>query len=98
MTAKEAMAKLGTCTTAEDVAVLLIAERCSGTSGDSRTCPVAAFLAKCEDLAKPPLVGKETMRVVAPGFDEFVRATPVPVSEFVVRFDKGEWPELDADA
>jgi len=88
----------GLPTTTEALAEFLIGQDCKGTREDGTCCPVANYLDKVGDFVDP-FVDTSYIKVRADEDDEYgeIVDTPEHVRQFVLGFDQGEWPELDAD-
>lgn len=74
----------------EKVAKTLHKKGYKGKRDKPRSCPVARYL---EDTVKCPL------QVMGARIDlhSHILRLPIPVSEFVQRFDNGEYPELETN-
>lgn len=89
LTLEQALAQLPD--SADGIAAYLIEQKCRGVRADSCYCPIAKYLdgagfgsASVADVAVEAYIGD-----IWYGADN-----PPHITEFVRRFDKGEWPEL----
>lgn len=91
-TLAEALAALPT--TADGIATQLRNKGIQGVRTDSCNCPITNYLTSLGF----GLVDVDPGLIEAEGGDGFeVEVTPPGISEFIVRFDGGEWPELVSD-
>lgn len=83
--------------TADGIAEFLIEQECRGNREDGTCCPVARYL---QGTGLFPDAFVDFNWIFSDGADyEGEGIEPPPhIAEFVERFDRGEWPELDANA
>jgi hypothetical protein len=91
---EQALAKLPG--TAEGIAAYLIEQDCRGRRKDSLCCPVANYLDGIGEFHRPEVTENSISYEVGEDDQQMV-LTPDHMTEFITRFDKGEWPELDID-
>jgi hypothetical protein len=91
---QHALASLGP--TAEDVARKLSMHGCRGRRADTWDCPVAHYLERL-GFADPTVDPDEVVIYVDEWRYPLLTGVPSPshVRFFVIRFDRGEWPELE---
>jgi|SRR5882724_6040145 len=84
--------------TADGIAAKFLAEGITGTPQDSCDCPLAAYASR--ETGYSASVGPNNMFVSHRGPESkwtvstFDIPLSEPLSEFVMRFDRGNWPEL----
>lgn len=83
--------------TAEGIAAYLIEKECRGTREDGTCCPLANYLGRISGFTGP-FVDTSYVRAALDG-DRWghMADTPEHIRQFVLGFDRGEWPELDID-
>lgn len=82
--------------TADGIAAHLIALGRKGVPGDGCNCPVSNYLTG-EGFHRVWVAASWTRAYAEPSSGRQVVETPAHITEFVDRFDAGEWPELVAD-
>lgn len=88
LTAREAMHFLAACGTAMQIASFLLEQQCAGRVGDGEACPVSRYLTR---FGSGVVTVDGLMWMDSDGRE---RVTPEAVTQFVMLFDDGEFPEL----
>jgi hypothetical protein len=94
MTLEQALAELPD--TADGIAAYFIAQDCRGRRKDSLRCPIAKYLDGTGEFHRPE-VTESAISYEVGEHDQHMVLTPDHMTEFITRFDKGEWPDLDID-
>lgn len=82
---------------AEDIAGALQSRDIKGDREDCAACPVAVYLMQSDLGLTDVLVGEEEIQLDFDGHAERVDTTPA-VRRFIIGFDRGRYPALDAAA
>lgn len=82
---------------AEDIAVALQSRRIKGDRERGEKCPIAVYLLQSDLGLADVAVGEEEIQLDFDGHAERVDTTPA-VRRFIIGFDRGRYPALDAAA
>lgn len=95
LTLSEALAALPK--TADGIATFLAERGIKGVRKDDCICPIAQYLTGFGSWEWSPEVGCNYIAAEDDDGEGFRESTPEHVTEFIVRFDGGAWPDLVAE-